>query len=257
MEKIIRRFFAFYLLGAGLAVFGACGIDDYVYLSPVQESEINIRSNTQATIRLPSRNAGEVTYFTNFVIYYRIYISGSPQAGQITPELMRTVNTTLYSDYNGIFPSTSNNSSNTTTVNTAVGSLFSGRRYYELDLAGINIESVLDDSSQGETLIIEFPNAERPFLTVGGGQRYELWRSDGGGTFNPRPNRYFVSHSDLTSSANLTANINADVIGPSPGAGPQYAYVSMYIVKMGRDTQTLGTIYSTPTFIGVFRLPAF
>jgi hypothetical protein len=257
MGKIIRGLFVVFLLGAGPFFFGACGIDDYVYLSPVQESEINIRSNTQATIRLPPPNSSEVTYFTHFAIFYRIYISGSPQAGQITPELMQTVNTTLYSDYNGIFPNTSNNSSNTTTVNTAVGSLFSSRRYYELDIAGADIGSVLGDGSQGETLIIEFPNTERPFLTVGGGQRYELWRSDGGGAFNPRPNRYFVSHADLTSSANLTTSINADVIGPSPGAGPQYAYVSMYIVNMGRDTQTLGIIYSAPTFIGVFSLPSF
>jgi hypothetical protein len=230
-------------------------MDDYVYLSPVRESEINIRNNTQATIRLPSIS-GETTYFSNFVIFYRIYISGSLQAGQITPELMRVVNSTLYNDYNGIFPSTSNNSSNTTAVNTAVGSLFSGRRYYELALAEAGIESVLGTSSQEKTLVIEFPNNARPFLTVGEGRIYELWRSNGGGTFEPQPNRYFVSDSSLTNSANLIVNKNADAVGgSSSNTGSQYAYVSMYIVKMGRDSQTLGIIYSAPTFIGVFRLP--
>jgi hypothetical protein len=253
MGKIRGLVFCF--LGAALAFFSACGIDDYVYLYPVQESEITIRGNTQASIRLPSRNSSEAAYFTNFVIFYRIYVSGSLQPAQITTDLMRQINTNLYSDYNGIFPSTSNNSSsNTTTVNTAVGSLFSGRRYYELALAGADIESVLDENSQGKTLVIDFSNNVRPFLTVGGGRPYELWRSNGGGTFQPQPDRYFVSHENLTSGAYLTANINADAIGPAP-SGVRYAYASMYIAKTGRDTQTLGTIYSAPTFIGVFKLP--
>jgi hypothetical protein len=256
MGKIIRGFLVVFLLGAGPFFFGACGIDDYVYLSPVQESEINIRSNTQATIRLPSPNSSEVTYFTHFAIFYRIYISSSLQSGQITPELMRTVNTTLYSDYNGIFPSSSNNSSNSTsTTNTAVGSIFSSRRYYDMDLEGAAIESVLDKDSQGETLLIEFSSADRPFLTLGGGRAYALYRSNGGGAFDPKPDRYFVNHSDLTSGANLTASINADVAGPSP-SGSSYTYVSMYIVKAGRDPQSLASVYSAPTFIGVFKLPS-
>jgi hypothetical protein len=256
MGRIIRGVLVFCILGAGPVFFGSCGLDDYMYLSPVQESEITIRNNTQAAIGLPSLDAGESTYFTNFVIFYRIYLSDSPQAGQITPELMRTVNAALYNDYNGLFPSTSNNSSNnTTTVNTAVGSLFSGRRYYELALDGIDIASVLDSGSQGESLVIEFPNTGgRPFLTVGGGQPYELWRSNGGRTFEPKPDRYFAGHPDLFDNNNLTANINADTAGPSP-TGPGYAYASLYIAKMGRDRQTLGLIYSAPTFIGVFKLP--
>jgi hypothetical protein len=254
MGKIIRGPFVFCLLEAALAFFISCGIDDYVHLSPVAESEITIRNNTQAAIKLPF-HAEEAAYFTSFVIFYRIYISGSLQAGEITPELMRTINASMYNDYNGIFPSTSNNSSNTTTVNTAVGSLFSGRRYYELALAGIDVDSVLGGGSQGETLVIEFPNNTRPFLVVGGGRPYELWRSNGEGAFDPQPDRYFVNHPNLTSSANLSTTINADAAGPSPSAGQAYAYASMYIAKTGRDIQTLGAIYSAPTFIGVFKLP--
>jgi hypothetical protein len=168
---------------------------------------------------------------------------------------MRTINTTLYSDYNGIYPSTSGNSSSTS-VNTSVASLFSSRRYYELELEGANIESILGRDSQGLELELMFPNLinTRPVLRIGGAD-YVLLRSTGNDTFIPQPDLYFINSTELNRPENATTTVNGDVVDKAGISGTRYAYVSLYIAKIGRDDNTLATIYSAPTFIGVLKLP--
>jgi hypothetical protein len=254
MKKPAGKTFLISLCILAAGVFCACGVEDYIYLYPVQESNINIRLTEEATVRLPSPVSSEALYFTQFAIFYRIYISGVPVSAAITsPEQMRTISTAMYNDYSGIYPSTSNNASSTS-VNTSVGSLFSSRRYYELELEGANFASVLDNGSQGQVLTISFPSLMIPSFTLGGGG-YNLWRSTGNGAFNPQPNRYFINASELNASVNAIATVNADVADQSGISGPRYTYVSMYIVKVGRNPSTLSSIYSAPTFIGIFRLP--
>jgi hypothetical protein len=246
-------FVLFCILAAG--VFSTCGMEDYIYLYPVQEGNIDVHLDEGATVRLPSSVSSEALYFTQFAIFYRIYVSGIPTSAAITsPELMRTISTALYNDYSGIYPSTSNNVASTS-VNTSIGSLFSGRRYYELALEGAGIESVLDDNSQGQVLTLDFSSQQKPTLTLGTGSPYVLWRSTGSGSFNPQPDRYFMNTSELNASVNANTTVNADVADQSGISGTRYAYVSMYIVKVGRDSGTLSNIYSSPTFIGIFRLP--
>jgi hypothetical protein len=254
MKKRIYNFI-FFLAVLGLCC-GSCGIEDYIYLYPVQDGNINVRLTENASIRLPSADLADSLYFTHFVIFYRIYVSDVLISAVInTTEQMRTINTTLYSDFNSIYPSTSSNSSSTS-VNTSVGSLFSGRRYYELEVEETNIESLLDDSALGSELSIDFPSQinVKPTLTFGGAN-YTLWRSTGNNTFNPAPNRYFINSSELNRTDNATTAINGDVVDKAGITGPRYAYVSMYIAKIGRDTNTLATIYSSPTFIGILKLP--
>jgi hypothetical protein len=222
----------------------------------VQVGSINVRLTEEATLRLPPPNSSEASYFTNFSIFYRIYISGVLESAEInSPELMRNISSSLYSDYNSIYPSTSSNSNNA--VNTSAASLFSARRYYELELAGENINSFLGTNAQDKVLVINFPPqpGSIPSLTLDGNTR-TLWRSTGEGTFSPRPDRYFVNSSGLNDGDNAIPTINADVAANQTGiSGPRYTYVSMYIVKVGRDSNTLSNIYSAPTFIGVLRLP--
>jgi hypothetical protein len=259
MKKAVNRpGFLPLLAVCGLALWcAACGMEDYIYLYPVPDGNINVRLTEYASIRLPAIDPGESQYFTHFNIYYRIYVSDIRISSVInTADQMRTINTTLYSDYNSIYPSTSSNSSSTT-VNTSVGSLFSGRRYYELELEGENIETVLSSSAQG-TLVIEFPNTinTRPFLTIGG-NNYTLWRSTGNNTFTPQPENelYFVNTTELNRTENATTTLNGDVVDKANISGKRYAFVSLYIAKIGRDINTLATIYSAPTFIGIFKLP--
>jgi hypothetical protein len=256
MNKLTGKIVFSVFLAAAMAVLCTCGMEDYIYLYPVQVGNINVRLTEEATLRLPSPNSSEASYFTNFSIFYRIYISGVLESSEInSPQLMNTISSSLYSDYNSIYPSTSSNSNNT--VNTSAASLFSARRYYELELEEENINSFLDENSQGKVLVINFPSqpGSIPSLTLDSNTR-TLWRSTGDGTFSPRPsNRYFVNTSELNDSNNAIPTINADVANQTGISGPRYTYVSMYIVKVGRDSSTLSNIYSAPTFIGVLRLP--
>jgi hypothetical protein len=255
MKNWLNKFKFFFLLALGIWL-GSCGIEDYIYLYPVQDGNINVRLTEYASIRLPSADLADNLYFTNFAIFYRIYVSDILISALITPgEQMRTINTTLYSDFNSIYPSSSSNSSSTS-VNTSVGSLFSTRRYYELELEGANIESVLDSGALGLEMSIDFPSQIniKPSLTIGG-VSYILWRSTGNDTFNPVPDRYFINSDELNRTENAVSTVNGDVVDKAGISGKRYAYVSMYIAKIGRDTNTLATIYSSPTFIGIFKLP--
>jgi hypothetical protein len=256
MKNRINKFKIFILL-AGIALgCGSCGIEDYIYLYPVQDGNINVRLTENAAIRLPAADFADSQYFTHFAIFYRIYVSDIliPAVNNTTE--MQTINAALYSDYNSIYPSTSSNSSSTS-VNTSVGSLFSTRRYYELELEGAAIESILDYGVLGSELSIDFPNQinVRPTLSINGGAPYTLWRSTGNNAFNPAPDRYFVNSDELNRTENAVATVNGDVVDKAGISGRRYAYVSMYIVKIGRDSSTLATIYSSPTFIGVLKLP--
>jgi hypothetical protein len=249
--------FGFFLLAA--AQFVSCGLEEYYYLPSLQESggNIGVELNNKATIRLPNINtsSGGYYYFRHFTIFYRIYISGQNESGQIQTSgtALSNINASLASDYSAIYPSTDITS---TTSNTAVGSLFRNRRYYELALESEDIKNRL--SSPGGTLILEFPTnvGEWPLLTLGGSSS-RLYRSNGEGAFKPEPNRYFLNSSDLNKRENAVPLKNADVAdNPSLSeSAVRYTYVSLYIVLEGIDERNFTPIYSRPTFIGIFKLP--
>jgi hypothetical protein len=241
-----------------LAVLLSCGLEAYNYLAPVPASDIEVEMNTRAVLRLPgSGSDGYGSYFQYFTIFYRIYISGVLESGkpQASSEGYSALNPALWSDYTAIAPSTDTNS---TTANTAIGSLFTNRKYYELALEGSSITSVLSSSVQGATIQLDFPTdgTLRPTLTIRGSpdRVYTLFRSTGDMQFTPVPDRYFFNTPELYASANVVAAKNADVAdrGGIP-ASPRYTYVAMYIAALGKDYLT--NFYSTPAFIGIFRLP--
>jgi hypothetical protein len=236
----------------------SCGIEDYLYLNSVGEGSISlVAPNTTATITLPNFNTSEYYYFTNFSLFYRIYVS---DVNNVIPypyyssDLSR-INNTLASD----FSSLSYYTSNTTTVITNLGSQFSNRKYYTLELQEASIESVLSSSSLGNRITLDFSTGRAPVLIVGASsaseQIYTLRRTGGDGNFFPVPsNRLFFNTSDLNSSANATALINNDVADKSSAAGSRYTYVSIYIVTTGRD-MNFTPLYSRPTHVGIFFLP--
>ena len=237
------------------AVFCSCGLEAYYYIAPVPKDSITMELSNTATIKLPSSSyEGYSSYFTNFIIFYRVYISDTNQDTKIDTEtLMETINRSLRDDWRAIYPSTDITS---TTVNTSIGTLFSNRKYYTLELEGQDINSRLSNASLGATLAINFPtlNGVRPTMAING-TPYTLYRTNNGGVLKPEPDRYFLNSPDLYSSANTQdANKNADVAdksGISPS--PRYTYVSMYIAAQGQDYLTY--FYSMPTWIGVFKLP--
>ena len=254
-KRLVHRLFPACIgLAALVTQFLSCGLEEYYYLDPVPQSSITMELNNKATIQMPSSS---YSYFTHFSIFYRVYISGSAVTGtiQTSYDALRNINPALAADFSAIYPLTDI----TNTGSTNVGAQFKSRRFYELELYGIDIASILDSTAFGGTMVIEFPpnTGSLPTLTLNGAS-FSLYRSTGDGTFAPRPNRYFLNHPDLNSSANTAAHINADVadnIGISSDPAQRYTYAIMYLSAIGLNSQDITIVYSKPVFIGIFRLP--
>ncbi|GHV75957.1 hypothetical protein AGMMS49942_07780 [Spirochaetia bacterium] len=255
-----RRLFHFVvslLITGSTLGLGSCGIEDYPYLDPV-DSGIPLRLNTTAFIRLPDFSGN--IYFRTFVIYYRIYISGLSIPGTVSTSQMYQINSSLTSDYNAMLSYT--DTSSTTTAPSNMGSVFSNRRYYTLALENASIDNVLG-SAGGGVITLDFADTSgRPSLIIGDTRmpsnnpyaRYRLFRYSESGFMRPyADNRYFVNSNDINNGAyiNTATYTNLDVQYNSASG---YTYVSMYILAYGVDSN-FSNIYSTPTFIGVFRLP--
>jgi hypothetical protein len=235
-----------------IAFLVSCGIDDYYYLNAVPVGNIQ-SSASSVTINLPNIDLQQFYYFTNFTIYYRIYISDIQELAslQLAQSVLTLINSTLSSDYFAILPYTTANTENTQ-VGMSVSTLF--RNYHVLGLEDISIEDVLDSSARGRSITLDFLQipGSIPYLQIGN-TSYNLFRSNGSGIFNPLPDRYFVNSSQLNSGENAISTINADVVNKDD-SGPRYTYVSMYIVVTGIDNN-FSPVYSIPTFIGIFLLP--
>lgn len=245
--SLIRGKF-FLVLAASFCVW-ACGLEDYPVINPVPSSNITREMNNRAVVRLPNNYDGSP--FSSFAIFYRIYVSDIPQAST-TESSYSTINTVLSSDYGSFKPYIDS----TTLVTADMESLFSGRGYKYLNLEDSNISSVLSSSSLGSTLTFDFSSSRMPTMTIGS-SAYTLLRSDGGGLYNPQPDRYFLNREELWRSENINNTINADVTnkaGIDPSAR-HYTYVAMFITAVGQNYATYSNIYSTPALIHVFQLP--
>ncbi|WP_461254980.1 hypothetical protein [Treponema sp. R80B11-R83G3] len=231
--------FCFFLL--------TCGIDEYYYIPQVPEEVITSEKNTKAVINIPPNLLNDVSHYaTGYVIFYKIYTSNDDNDSiEILKRFPR-----ISSDYTGL--SSYTDRTNATSIPSST--TFSGRGYYELD--GINIGTVL--SINGGSFSINFdpiPGVE-PYIEYRG-NKLILLRSNGEGKFNPEPeDRYFFSTDDLKDyekSSQRNPTINADVSGES--GIPQNAFVSMYIVAVGRHPRNFTRLYGKPTHISIFKLP--
>jgi len=228
-----------------------CGIDEYYYLPQVPEGGIFRQMNTKADINIPSNLLNGVSHYaTGYVIYYKIYTS---EIDNDNIEILRGDDyPRIKSDYTGLFTYTDRTNA------TSIPSLttFSNRGFYELELANINIGTVL--STNGGTFSINFQpiTGVEPFIEFNG-KNYILLRSNGGGNFNPIPNdRYFFSSDDLkdyNNSSQKNSTINADVSGQD--GIPQHAFVSMYIVAVGSNPKNFSKFFGKATHISIFKLP--
>jgi hypothetical protein len=234
------------VLGVSALLFlRSCGIEAYYYLPEVPPGNITTSANQWASVNLPG---GLPTYFTYFALYYRIYISYEQIAniGNLS-----AVNPALDSDYRYLASYTS--ATSTTGVN--VASVMGSRSYQPLFFeTGSGISGDILDA--GGTMRIEFPfsAASAPYISYPGGTAV-LMRSNGGGSFNPRPDRYFVNSGELNDPANISTTVNADVANASGPGSTRYAYAAIYIASAGLNEQSFTPIFSIPTFVGIFRLP--
>jgi len=243
----------------------SCGLEDFPYIDYIDNS--NITDNIRATVKLPSssRPGYDIPpkgYFTHFMIFYRIYTSLSGIEAQIasttTNDILESaINTTLNSDFKALYSLTDKTSSDVSTSN--IENTFYRRNYFLLTLEGANINKVLNEDSRGKTLEIRFDrrNGFPPKLILGTDE-YTLQRAtEGPGlNFHPKPDRRFLNDPDLYNTAHINPQTNPDVAAYAAANAPIcFSYVSMYIAAVGKTSDSLPrTIYSQPTFIGVFRL---
>jgi len=237
----------------------SCGLEDVPYIDYIPDSIMT--DNTYARIQLPSTsNEGYDSppkgYFENFVIFYRISISGEAFSGLIdTASIRSQINSALNSDFQSLYSLTDKTSTSVSTSN--LENTFNNRKYFRLMLEDNDINSVLNSGSLGKTLEIRFSpvNSEKPVLIIDG-VPYTLQRAVSGQNiiFTPVPqDRYFLNHPDLYDNANVSNEKNADVsINTKTNPELRYTYVSMYIAAIGGEFIT--TIFSQPTHIGIFRL---
>jgi hypothetical protein len=225
----------------------SCGIEDIPYLPQVPESGITKESTSKADITIPTL-LKSISYATGYVIYYKIYIISSEFG---TVQELISNNSRISSDYNAL-------SSYTDPANpSAIPSLntFKGRGFYELELEKSNIGDMLEKSKEPISFSIEFQPipGKKPFINSD--DNY-IYRSTGGGTFNPKPTgagyRYFFSSPEMNDYANATSTVNADVSGQNGVS--EHAYASMYIVTVGIKSD-FSRLYGKPTFINFFKLP--
>ena len=228
----------------------ACGIEDYPVIPPIPQSNIIQQFNDRATVYIPNDYTG--TPFTNFAIFYRIYVSDTPQSS-ITESSYSVINPALASDYNafrGYIDSTD-------VVNVNMDTLFQNRGYKYLDLSDDNnIFNILSSSVFGTSLVFDFSSSRAPTMSIGS-NTYTLWRSDDGGRFSPQPDRLFRNREELYRSENINSTINADVAAKSgvTDSSRLYTYAAMFIVAVGVNAASYSPIYSTPALIHVFQLP--
>jgi hypothetical protein len=253
MAKKSHNFICYLLFAICSFFLWSCGIEDIPFIDPIPDGSITRMFNNRAVVRIPGDSPGAT--FTNFAVFYRIYVSDTLQATTVSTSIYSTINSTLASDYNNF----SGYIGSTTQVNVDMDRVFQNRRYKYLVLEdpAINvIGTILSESSFGQSLEFDFSSSKRPTMTLGN-NTYVLWRSDGNGLFSPRPDRYFVNSNELSIPDNINDQINADVVTKAnlSGSDMRYTYVAMFIVAVGVNPSTYSNIYSTPSLIHVFLLP--
>jgi hypothetical protein len=252
-----------------LLFFFSCGIEDYVYLEPVQY----VNSSGVSTARMPIPGNSGNSAFRYYNIYYRIYLSDYSLESISTDVQRNQINPALASHYNTIDPYTSDDNVSPN----AIASIFSSLNYHTLYYLGSNrideysAYQVFTNSgfspgfqslNDNDILTFDFTSpADGPYITISyasppGTAQVFLYRSSD--RFTPRPSRLFLNSTgsgNLTDEAIISENVNADVERNSNMVTSfRYAFVSLYAVAVGIDAN-FTALYSKPKHIGIFRLP--
>jgi hypothetical protein len=252
----------------------SCGIEDTPFIGSVPPSYISRQNVYRATIWLPSPSSDFGSEFTNFEIYYKIYLSDMPVTS-IDASNMASVNAALASDYNALYTYTADNTSSTV-LQTFSTTIFTGRGFYPIDLSRLSIENYVLSPSYpsvlGKSVVIEFPNSstEVPYL-----MRSDIDDDHTAPDYNPdhlplqrrisqigtetpystsTDKHLFLNFPELHQTPGTT-NSNRDVSSTLQGTGIQYAYCLLYIVAVGINDSTLSSLSGIPTYINVFLLP--
>ena len=263
MKKLFKRFL---LLIISLFFQLSCGLDNVYFIDNIPQSDI--KDVHYATIRLPGSSIeGYNTYFDNFVIFYRIYISDFGNASiPVTQASQRLeISSELNRNFNSIEPRTDPTSQKIYTDN--LENYFSSNyKFFKFSLEGANISNFLGSSSLGKTLIFDFSEFSPPtkpklyFSGTDSESGFALVRATqatGIPNFIPKPDELFLfNYPELYSNANAISTVNADVSGDN-NQSSAHTYVMIYIAASGTSLEIPPTtIFSQPTFVGIFKLPS-
>ena len=252
-----KKYFLLLLVTVFIITAG-CGLDeDYPEIYPV--TDIDMSFNNFATVRINNSNSS--TPFTNFIIYYRIYISDEyidPTTDTVSK--FSTINSTLASNYNTFFKYIDS----TDPVTEDMNGLFTRQNYKELcftDNNGMEVKSedILTSSVFNRNLEFDFRYINKPpKMTIMNGTSiegvYTLLRSDE--IINPLPeDRLFINSNDLWDPDNLPDNKDDVVNKLAMSKTERYTYAAMFIVAKGNNAATISYAYSAPALIHVFYLP--
>ncbi|MCL2229583.1 MAG: hypothetical protein FWC01_00645 [Treponema sp.] len=248
MKVFLKCIFAI-ILCFGLA---ACGLLEFYYLPQVQDIDILSSSLSGVELRLPSMSS--ISFADGYIIVYKIYISDFT-GNSITPSQYHLVNSTLQSDYQN-FLSLCNP---TTTLTLSDLNTFSSRGFYLLEYdKPTGVTHYLNDNAN--TFISFHPTDYfNPVIIVNNDPPVSLLRYSGMESYLPANSLFFLNTSELNASySNEPVRINEDVFIPSSGENlqPRNAFVLMYVIAIGYNYETFASIYSKPTHVGLFMLPA-
>lgn len=248
----------------------SCGIEDYIYLRPVEIAYAEDIS--RGRIIIPN-NSGN-TYFRSYTIFYRIYISDLSLSSITTSSERQNINPALASHYSTLEPYTTNDKVSPN----AIGSVFNSLHYYPLYVTfnrsdDIALYQLLGNQSYGSipsadslagigsTVHLDFTSSSiEPFMKLDHDPALSTFYLFRAGDFTARPDRFLkntTGPNQITDSTIITGMVNADVeknANNNPANTVKYTYVSMYILASGIDSNYT-VIYSRPKHIGIFRLP--
>lgn len=250
MKLILKCAFALFLC----FLLTTCGLMEFYFLPQVPQIDINDASLTGVELKLQNLTS---VYADGYNVFYKIYISGYNHTGQtIPPQQYNLISTTLVQDYNAYVnlsdPSTTSALSN---INT-----FTNRGFFELeyDFAS-GVDHYLID---GITTVISFhpTQYDNPVIIINNDPPVNLLRSSRWlpSSYQPPGVPLFLNTPELNAAENASSNINSDVsIASSLSAEEtdRHAYVSMYVIAVGINPETIEFIYSKPTHVGIFKLP--
>ena len=232
-----------------IGLFFSCGIEEYVYLEPVEITDSTGVDHGSITIPGSVYNR----YFRYFTLFYRIYMSDQHFSTVTADGQRQMLNPSLASHYRTLEPYTVSE----TVSPSAIGSVFNRLSYYQLwasrdGSVPISMQHLLNNSevNQGDVINLYFQVNNIPYFT----------RSN-----NPSDHLYLFRDSIITPSSERLFfapdfKITNDAANPDvsrnigSGSSGEIAYVSIYILATGID-DNYSIIYSRPKHVGIFLLP--
>lgn len=131
MQRTLRFFNILLFVGYSI-LFASCGIENYIYLTPV--TAITKTADT-ISVTLPLFSDQPVDYFSGYMIYYKIYTSTNNLTSSIESSNFGDINSSMSTDYSKLSPYISTDSFNSINMYVFFNSIgFSQLQLYNTDI---------------------------------------------------------------------------------------------------------------------------